>query len=207
MLKKKVNEMTEAELSAYIRNNISEIEDNLKKFYEYNNDRTISYLNFLSEDNADISSLMKYAYETNNIKEYVTWVFNKQLIIDSIMIKTDAKPKRGEIWTCELGKNIGSEENKIRPVIIIQNNTGNEKSPTTIIVPISNRPKKIAVHIELRKSDYILLEDETEEITGTILCEQIKVVSKARLGRHIATLESEFITNVLNPKLKKSIDL
>ncbi|EGO88691.1 hypothetical protein CBCST_03881 [Clostridium botulinum C str. Stockholm] len=123
-------------------------------------------------------------------------------------VSRDAKviPRRGEIWTCELGQNIGSEENKIRPVIIIQNDTGNKNAPTTIIAPISNRPKKIAVHIELRESDYKLENGEKNHITGTVLLEQIKVVSKARLGRHIATLNNEFM-DILDSKIKISLNL
>lgn len=57
------------------------------------------------------------------------------------------------------------------------------------------------------KTDYTLIEGETEEITGTVLCEQIRVIENIRLGRHIATLTESFITRILNRKLKISIEI
>ena len=208
MENKEISKMTHHELILYIHDKIYNIKGHLLNYSEYYNIKTKTYESFNNSHLTKLKDELKNdAYAIRDIFEYVEWAYNKQIIIDSILTKLNAKPKRGEIWTCQLGKNIGSEENKIRPIIIIQNNTGNERSPTTIIVPISNIPKKIAVHIELKRSDYTLEEGETEEITGTILCEQIKVISKARLGRHIATLKDEFISKFLNPKLKRSIKL
>lgn len=45
--------------------------------------------------------------------------------------------KQKEIFFCELGENIGSEQNGKRPVVIMQNNIGNAHGNTTIIVPIT----------------------------------------------------------------------
>lgn len=204
---KKINEMTKEELLLYIGDRVNNIEEGLKNYNEYYNNKRADF--FEKAFNMDLltEDLKTIAYYIKNVNEHVEWTYNKQTIIDALPHNLNKKPRRGEIWTCQLGKNIGSEENKIRPVIIIQNNTGNEKSPTTIIVPISNRPKKISVHIRLKNSDYALAEGETEFITGTILCEQIKIVSKARLGRHIATLKDNFVSNILDVKLKHSIKL
>lgn len=202
----KISDMNSKELLEYIRNKNFDINNNLKEYNEYYKNKNKVFNDFLNNDHhTDLTQLRNYAYKIKNIFEHVEWAYKKQILIDSM--STNSKPKRGEIWTCQLGKNIGSEEEKIRPIIIVQNNTGNQKSPTTIIVPISNRPKKIAVHIELKKSDYDLVEGESEEITGTILCEQIRIISKARLGRHIATLKGDFVSRVLNSMLKKSIEL
>ena len=46
--------------------------------------------------------------------------------------------KQKEIFYCELGENIGSEQNGKRPVVIVQNNIGNSQGQTTIIVPITS---------------------------------------------------------------------
>lgn len=204
---KKINEMTKEELLIYINDKVHNIEDSLRSYNEYYNNKRKDFFGRALNLDLVAEDLKNIAYYIKNIHEHVEWTYNKQTIIDTLPANLNKKPRRGEIWTCQLGKNIGSEENKIRPVIIIQNNTGNEKSPTTIIVPISNRPKKIAVHIRLRNTDYNLAQGETEFITGTILCEQIKIVSKARLGRHIATLKDDFVKNILDVKLKHSIKL
>ena len=49
-----------------------------------------------------------------------------------------AKPYyRGELYYADLGKGIGSEQEGYRPVVIIQNNTGNKYSPTVIVAPVT----------------------------------------------------------------------
>lgn len=196
--------MTKRELVAYISNEIKRIKDSLINYNKFYNDKIKYFENIINKNNT-IDKLRSNAYKIKDTSEHIQWDYDKQIIISELANNLHKKPKRGEIWTCELGKNIGSEENKTRPVIIIQNNIGNEKSPTTIVVPISNKSKKIAVHIQIRNSDYELVDSETKELTGIILCEQIRVVSKARLGRHIATLDNEFIKKILNPKLEASI--
>jgi mRNA-degrading endonuclease toxin of MazEF toxin-antitoxin module len=191
--------MTSDELQEYIKTTEHSIKELLDEYAAINNEKLIKI--------QQIENLRKRAYALKELFQHISWTNDKIHINNNVSLSLTTKPRRGEIWTCQLGKNIGSEENKIRPVIIIQNDTGNEKGPTTIIVPISNRPKKIATHIELRESDYKLVPNEETRVTGTILCEQIKVVSKARLGRHVATLENDFLIKILNPKLKISIDL
>lgn len=190
--------------------NVTEVEEYIKKT-EYKIRQLVKdYSSDIEEkliNNSKMHDFAKRAYNIREILEYAQWTMDKIDIIHNVDLSQRIKPRRGEIWTCQLGKNIGSEENKIRPAIIIQNDTGNDKGPTTIIVPISNRPKKIATHIEVKRNDYKLVEGEKNLITGTILCEQIKVVSKVRLGRHVATLEDDFLNNILKPKLKLSINI
>ena len=59
--------------------------------------------------------------------------------------------KRGDIYYADLRPVVGSEQGGIRPVLIIQNNTGNKHSPTVICAAITSRMKKakIPTHIEL----------------------------------------------------------
>jgi mRNA-degrading endonuclease toxin of MazEF toxin-antitoxin module len=197
--------MSLEELKIYIKERNIVIIENVKLFSDYFHDLIQQYDLILKTNNSN--DMRQCAYDIKNTSENAEWSYNKQLINDTIKTRPFTIPKRGEIWTCQFGKNIGSEENKIRPVIIIQNNTGNEKGPTTIVVPISNRPAKILTHILLKNSDYVLVEGEKGEITGTIMCEQIRVISKVRLGRHIGTLDREFVNKILCTKLKKSLNL
>ena len=52
------------------------------------------------------------------------------------------KMKRGEIYYADLSPVIGSEQGGIRPVIILQNDTGNCHSPTTIVVAVTSKTTK-----------------------------------------------------------------
>ena len=49
------------------------------------------------------------------------------------------KEKRGEVYLADLSDASGSEQGKVRPVVIIQNNHGNKYSPTTIVACLSSR--------------------------------------------------------------------
>ena len=53
--------------------------------------------------------------------------------------------KRGDIYYADLDPVIGSEQNGFRPVLIIQNNTGNRRSPTVVVAAITSKPKKAAM--------------------------------------------------------------
>lgn len=48
-----------------------------------------------------------------------------------------------EIFYCELGINIGSEQKEYRPVVILQNDRGNISGYTTIIAPITTHNKSV----------------------------------------------------------------
>lgn len=195
---KNLESMSGQELKEYLEETKLSI-NNLSKEY-------IDKIENKIDESKNKKELLQQALMVKKIYKYVEWTNEAIKMNDNVPNRSKVIPKRGEIWTCELGQNIGSEENKIRPVIILQNDTGNVNAPTTIVVPISNRPKRIAVHIALRSGDFILVEGEKMEITGTVLAEQIRVVSKARLGRHVATLSDKFM-KLLDSKIKISLDL
>lgn len=110
--------------------------------------------------------------------------------------KVAVTPLKGEIWTCDLGQNVGSELNKTRPVIISSNNIGNAKAPFITIVPISSKGGFLPTQVTLNKDDFSSLEGENDSIKGSSQAEQIRVVSKFRLGRKIGELNENAMTKV-----------
>ncbi len=50
--------------------------------------------------------------------------------------------KRGDIYYADLRPVIGSEQGGVRPVLVIQNDTGNKHSPTVICAAITSRMNK-----------------------------------------------------------------
>ena len=67
--------------------------------------------------------------------------------------------RRGDIFYADLRPVIGSEQGGIRPVLIIQNDTGNRHSPTVIVAAITSRmtKAKLPTHKKLIKKNAILL--------------------------------------------------
>lgn len=100
--------------------------------------------------------------------------------------------KRGEIYFAQLNPVIGSEQGGIRPVLVIQNDIGNQYSPTTIILAITSQinKAKLPTHVELKSEDFELERD------SVILAEQIRTIDKTRLKQRIAMLDEGIMSDI-----------
>lgn len=109
--------------------------------------------------------------------------------------------KRGDIFYADLGPVVGSEQDGIRPVLIVQNDIGNKYSPTIIAVPITTKIKpNLPTHIPIKKGKFGLLRD------SVILIEQVRTLDKKRLKEKIGSLDKENLDKVKNA-LKLSLSL
>ena len=63
----------------------------------------------------------------------------------------DTSVKRGDIYYADLSPVVGSAQGGVRPVLIIQNDTGNRYSPTVIAAAITSQTGKarLPTHIDL----------------------------------------------------------
>lgn len=109
---------------------------------------------------------------------------------------------RGDMYFADLGKGIGSEQEGNRPVVIIQNNTGNKHSPTVIVASITSRT---AAKLKL-PTHYYVGPGNGLTSPSVVLLEQIRTIDKRRLDRYIGRL-SEQEMQKLNIALAISIDL
>lgn len=109
---------------------------------------------------------------------------------------------RGDMYYADLGRGVGSEQEGYRPVVIIQNNTGNKHSPTVIVAAISG---KAAVKPKL-PTHYFINAECGLELPSIILMEQIRTLDKRRLAKYIGRLTKEHIQG-MNHALAVSIDL
>ena len=104
--------------------------------------------------------------------------------------------KRGEVYFVDLGQNIGSEENKIRPVVVLQANSYNFKSPVFTCAIISSSPVTIP-DIQVPISGvypYIDEKGTTQNLIGAIDLGQIKTIAKERIvSRKVCTLCGEMV--------------
>lgn len=102
--------------------------------------------------------------------------------------------KRGEVYFVDLGQNIGSEENKIRPVVVLQANSYNFRSPVFICAIISSSPVTIAdIQVPITGS-YLYTDNSgtTQPLTGAVDLGQIKTIAKERIvTRKICLLSTE----------------
>ncbi|MBQ9734844.1 MAG: type II toxin-antitoxin system PemK/MazF family toxin [Clostridia bacterium] len=92
--------------------------------------------------------------------------------------------KRGELYYADLSPVIGSEQGGVRPILVVQNDTGNKYSPTIIAAAVTSRlnKAKLPTHIELSAHEFGLQKD------SVILLEQIRTLDKRRLKERIGEL-------------------
>ena len=102
--------------------------------------------------------------------------------------------KRGEIYFADLSPVVGSEQGGVRPVLIIQNDTGNKFSPTVIVAAITSQlsKAKIPTHIELPSSEYGLQKD------SVVLLEQVRTIDKKRLKEKMGTVDEKSMNEINN---------
>ena len=114
----------------------------------------------------------------------------------------DSTVKRGDIFYADLSPVVGSEQGGTRPVLIVQNDTGNRHSPTVSCAAITSRMNKakLPTHVELSASRYELVKD------SVILLEQLRTIDKKRLKDRICHLDGEIMQKV-NRALEISLEL
>ena len=102
--------------------------------------------------------------------------------------------RRGEIYYADLSPVVGSEQGGMRPVLIVQNDTGNKHSPTVIAAAITSKmdKAKLPTHIELSARSYGLSRD------SVVLLEQIRTIDKSRLRERMGQLDESTMTKVDN---------
>lgn len=104
----------------------------------------------------------------------------------------DASVKRGDIFYADLSPVVGSEQGGTRPVLIVQNDTGNRHSPTVIAAAITSQTGKarLPTHINIAGGSVGLSKD------SVILLEQIRTIDKKRLREHMGRLDEKQMSMV-----------
>ena len=101
-----------------------------------------------------------------------------------------AFPKRGEVWLINWNPARGSEQAGRRPALVIQNDIGNEKAPTTIIAAISSSVKIYPMNVEINPPEGGL------DHPSIIKTSQILTISKDRLEKRLGRLSKDRLDEV-----------
>jgi mRNA interferase MazF len=93
--------------------------------------------------------------------------------------------ERGDIYYADLNPVTGSEQGGTRPVLVIQNDTGNRFSPTVIVAAITSNLGKA------RLPTHIVIEEGALSEKSVVLLEQIRTIDKTRLIKKMGRLSDE----------------
>jgi len=107
-----------------------------------------------------------------------------------------ARILRGEIWWADLNPVRGREQAGLRPVLILSNDLFNRKSETVIAMAITSQPQKAGFPLSFALPDGLLPRPSWVKIS------QIRTISVDRLGKKIAAIESESLTQLVDGLLE-----
>ena len=101
-------------------------------------------------------------------------------------------PRRGEVYWANLDPAVGSEMTKIRPVVIVSNDVGNQHSRRVTIAPLTSAGVQRVYRFEVR-----VFEGEAGVPRDSkVALDQIRAVDKRRLGRRVGALSSDRMQQV-----------
>lgn len=91
--------------------------------------------------------------------------------------------RRGQVYYADLSPVVGSEQGGIRPVVVIQNDLGNQHSPTVIVAAITSRRGKhrLPTHVSIKMVGL--------GRNSIVLLEQIRTIDKSRLKQFAGILD------------------
>lgn len=112
------------------------------------------------------------------------------------------KIKRGEIYLVDLGEAFGSEQGGVRPVLVLQNNTGNAHSHTVIVACISSKIESK----EYKATHYYLDKSVGLKETSIVMLEQLRTIDINRIHFKIGKVK-EYQMRQIEKKTILSLNL
>jgi mRNA interferase MazF len=146
-------------------------------------------------------------------KQLLSWTRKKIEIIEAYIFRDKENQNlpyvsAGEIYYAHLGVNIGSEMDKERPVLIFQTDDQFvRQSNMVVIIPITSNTSVRPYRVLVSPSD---IEDNHDITESSILVQQIRSISKARLSQLKGKLSKAKLDQValeVNKLLYKSTPL
>lgn len=135
----------------------------------------------------------KMKIELGQVQKMLEWLKTK-LYLDSIAPNARSRVvKRGQVYRCNFGCGIGSEIQKERPAVIVQNDVANSRSGNTIVIPITHDTSTLSCVANITPltdtAGNIILDGQAN--TSNMMC-----ISKARLGDFVGTLSKSDMKNI-----------
>ena len=133
----------------------------------------------------------------------IEW-FKDKLYLNAISSNASRRAvRRGQVYRCNFGCGVGSEIQKDRPAVIVQNDIANGHSGNTIVIPITHNTSTLPCIVnftpQISSDGKVILDGQAN--ASNMLC-----VSKARLGDFVTTLPAADMMKI-DEAIAKSVDL
>lgn len=115
------------------------------------------------------------------------------------MNKTRVIVKRGSIYNALLSGALGSEQDGVRPVLVIINKDGGVVSPVVTVVPITSKQKinKLS-NTDVNKARHINIECDSLDCDSIALTEQVRTIDKLRLKEKLGEVTEVCLNSVVD---------
>ena len=133
--------------------------------------------------------------ELSDAQQFISWMNTKSYLNTISSNAARRFVRRGQVYWCHFGLNIGSEISKItpRPAVIVSNFGTNANSSNVIVVPVTHNTNRLPYLVPIAPvigtNGNIILDGQVD--TADIIC-----VSKARLGDLITTLSNSQMEDI-----------
>ena len=109
--------------------------------------------------------------------------------------------RRGDIFMADLARDPLSKKSGTRPIVIVQNNAGNDRSTEVIVAIVTSRHKKeLPTHVKLSAKHGV-------NRPSTALCERILTIEKTCLINRMGTVAGTKEERLLDYALMVSLGL
>jgi mRNA interferase MazF len=115
--------------------------------------------------------------------------------------RKNRKVFRGEIYYYDFGRTSGSIQSGLRPVVIVQTQSGNKYSPTVIVAPVTSSIKKTNLPFHVYLGLQYGLKKES-----MLLLEQLQTINKSDLGEYIGVVGGKTML-LVNDALRATLKL
>ena len=103
-------------------------------------------------------------------------------------------PKRGEIYLVNFDLIVGSEIQKTRPALVLQNNISNQHSPITIVAALSSQ-----FDAEIYPTEVLITPPEGGlSYPSVVLLNQIRSIDRQRLVKRLGVVSDQLMDCVNN---------
>lgn len=110
--------------------------------------------------------------------------------------------RRGDIYLADLSPFCGSEQGGVRPVVVIQNNTGNKNAPTLVVATITAKTRKKTK----QPTHYLIRNNPALSRPSLVLLEQLRTIDKQRIIKYLGRVTRKEMRGV-DAALRVSLDL
>ncbi len=108
------------------------------------------------------------------------------------MMRSNWIYRRGDVYLADCGEWRGSIQGGVRPVVVMQNDTGNRHSPTVCVVKLTTKVKKKPD----QPTHYLLTNIRGIPYPSQVLAEQPETINKSDIIRYMAHLPKEHMDEI-----------